>query len=455
MLKIQSNFFSSELCDRSKNFEDKAVSSLRDLQKRAGIHRDMTGWFNYPKNSGGRTLADIQKFQHEYHQFFDTVVVVGIGGSYLGARSAFEALSHRFTLGGVGHRKPMIFLGNHLSEQMSVETLEFLKERDPVVVVISKSGTTTEPAVAFRLVKKFLEAKYGKQGSSARIVAITDDDRGGLRQQVTQNDYPSFVIPGDVGGRYSVLTPVGMLPLALCGINTTKIMDGAAALFDEIMQGSDDELRNHPAIQYACLRMAAYEEGKRAELLVYGEPKLKSFAEWWRQLFGESQGKEGKGFYPGDLVITTDLHSVGQFVQEGSRIAFETFLSFDDPRYNSSAIEQRLAVPKADDNLDDLGYLEGAYIADINRKVMESTMAAHADGGVPNINIVVPKIDEFCLGYLYAFFQVACAVGGDLLGVNPYDQPGVEEYKKNLFALLGKPGYEERARRLKQLFPST
>jgi glucose-6-phosphate isomerase len=349
----------------------------------------------------------------------------------------------------VEERKPLIvFAGHHLSETGLIETLDLLEDRLPIVNVISKSGTTTEPSVAFRIIRNYMESRFGRQEAARRIVVTTDKEKGALKQVAREEGYQSFVVPDDIGGRYSVLSPVGLVPLALGRWDTKALLEGADQLFGEL---KGENRGSHPVLQYAAARKAAFDEGKRVEILSYINPKAAYLVEWWKQLFGESEGKDGLGLFPAGMAYTTDLHSLGQYVQEGVRNILETYLFFEQEQVSQSAsIERQLRVPKAADNLDQLGYLENRRLREINEAAMLATQVAHFDGGVPSMTLSVPQFDEFGIGALFAFFETACAVSGSLLGVNPFDQPGVEAYKKNLFGLMGKPGFEELGAQLKE-----
>ncbi|RYZ60787.1 MAG: glucose-6-phosphate isomerase, partial [Proteobacteria bacterium] len=326
-------------------------------------------------------------------------------------------------------------MGDGLLRKQLIEVLELMEKRLPLINVISKSGTTTEPAVAFRILRSYMEQRFGKEEAARRIICTTDGNAGALRQLAKEEGYKTFSIPDDVGGRFSVLTAVGLVPLALLKLDTRALLDGASQVFADLSEGDD-----HPAIRYAALRSAANQSGKSVELLATNNPKLTYIVEWWKQLFGESEGKDGKGLFPAGLVYTTDLHSLGQYVQDGNRTFFETFLSFDNDRPRRNGIEQQVRVPALSQTIDGLNHLEGKLLGEINQAAMLGTMLAHTDGGCPGIGLSWPTLNEFYLGSLFAFFETACAVSGGMLGVNPYDQPGVEAYKVNLFALTGKPG---------------
>ena len=362
------------------------------------------------------------------------LIVIGIGGSYLGARAAIEFLGHNFRnmLPTEKRNGPEIyFAGNNVSGTYLQELIDLVGDRSFSINMISKSGTTTEPGVAFRLFKEILEERYGKEGAAKRIYATADKERGALKELADAKGYEEFVVPDDVGGRYSVLTAVGLLPIAVSGADLDALMAGAAAEREELLAKPFEE---NAALQYAAYRNALLRQGKCVELLANYEPALHSIAEWWKQLFGESEGKDLKGLYPASVDFTTDLHSMGQYIQDGQRILFETVMCVDEPRH-------AIAVPASEDNQDGLAYLAGKDIDFVNKSAMNGTIKAHISGGVPNLMIHIPTFDEDSLGRLFYFFEFACGVSGYTLGVNPFNQPGVEEYKKNMFVLLGKPGY--------------
>ncbi|TCL58336.1 glucose-6-phosphate isomerase [Hydrogenispora ethanolica] len=413
----------------------------RLLHEGGGAGSDFLGWVDLPVNYDKNEFQAIGAAARRIAETSEALVVIGIGGSYLGARAAIELLNHSFVQQfGAGRRQfPQIFyLGQTISPTYTAELLEILAERDFSVNVISKSGTTTEPAVAFRLIKDLLVKKYGADGARQRIYATTDRARGALKQLADSEGYTQFVIPDDVGGRYSVLTPVGLLPIAASGVDIQAIMDGAAAGRKEY--GAEDPARN-PAYQYAAVRNALYRKGKTLEILVNYEPGLHYFAEWWKQLFGESEGKNGRGIFPAAVDFSTDLHSMGQYIQEGRRDLFETVLWVEKPR-------RSLAIPHDPANIDGLNFLSGQTMEHVNQKAFEGTLLAHTDGGVPNMVLRVPELTPYCFGQLVYFFEKACGISGYLNAVNPFDQPGVEAYKKNMFALLGKPGYEAEKEKL-------
>ncbi|MDA1674694.1 glucose-6-phosphate isomerase [Bacillus cereus group sp. TH152-1LC] len=413
------------------------------IHNKTGAGSDFLGWVDLPTAYDRDEFARIQKAAEKIKSDSDILLVIGIGGSYLGARAAIEMLNHSFynVLPKEERKTPqIIFVGNNISSTYVRDLMDVLKDKDFSVNVISKSGTTTEPAIAFRIFRKLLEEKYGKEEARTRIYATTDASRGALKTLATEEGYESFVIPDDVGGRYSVLTAVGLLPIAASGIDIETIMKGAAQASKDF---STPELAENPAYQYAAVRNALYNKGKTIEMLINYEPGLQYFSEWWKQLFGESEGKDQKGIYPSSANFSTDLHSLGQYVQEGRRDIFETVLKVETPRHE-------IVIEKEDSDLDGLNYLAGKTVDFVNTKAFEGTLLAHTDGGVPNLIVNLPAMDEYTLGYLVYFFEKACAISGYLLGVNPFDQPGVEAYKVNMFALLGKPGFEEKKAELEK-----
>ncbi len=405
-----------------------------ELHNKTGAGNDFLGWINLPTDYDKEEYARIEQAAAEMKANAEVVLVVGIGGSYLGARAALEMLQHHFynALSSKERKSPqVIFVGNNLSTDYLTDVKALLQGKSFSIVVISKSGTTTEPSVAFRVFRKMLTEKYGKAEASKRIYAITDKARGALKTEANQEGYQTFVIPDDIGGRFSVLTAVGLLPMAVAGIDIAAVMEGAAAAEKDCAAENPDE---NPAYQYAVLRNALYEKGKTIEMLVNYEPSLQYFSEWWKQLFGESEGKEHKGIFPASANMTADLHSLGQYIQDGRRDLFETVLKVETSAHT-------ILIEEEASDLDGLNYLAGKSIAHVNEQAFAGTLAAHVDGGVPNIVITIPKRDGFAFGYLVYFFEKACAMSGYLLGVNPFDQPGVEMYKSNMFALLGKKGY--------------
>ncbi|NHN32910.1 glucose-6-phosphate isomerase [Paenibacillus agricola] len=405
------------------------------LHNKTGTGSDYLGWIDLPVDYDKEEFARIQKAAKKIGSDSDVLIVIGIGGSYLGARAAIEMLTHSFynLLPKDKRKTPEIyFVGNNISSTYVTHLLEMLEGKDLSVNVISKSGTTTEPAIAFRIFRELLEKKYGVEEARKRIYATTDHSKGALKKLATAEGYESFVIPDDVGGRYSVLTAVGLLPIAAAGVDIEAIMRGAA---DAKAEYSNPKLEENESYQYAAVRNALYRKGKTTEILVNYEPSLHFVSEWWKQLFGESEGKDNKGIFPAAVDFSTDLHSMGQFVQEGNRTLFETVIQV------SEAAEQITIGTDAND-LDGLNFLSGKTMDFVNKKAFEGTMLAHTDGGVPNLIVTIPDTSAYTFGYLVYFFEKACGISGYLLGVNPFDQPGVEAYKKNMFALLGKPGYE-------------
>lgn len=407
--------------------------AYQTLLNKSGKGNDFLGWLDLPEETDEVLLNQIQSCANRLERQSEIVVVIGIGGSYLGARAVIEALQHSykgFCPFSDNHAPFVTYSGNNISEDNLCELLEVLDNKDYSLIVISKSGTTTEPAIAFRILKKHCEDKYGKDWAKQRIVAITDKARGALKKLADTEGYETFVIPDNVGGRYSVLTPVGLLPIAVAGFDIRQLIAGARAMRQELL--AQHKLDDNIAQQYALLRYMLYKNGKKIELMVSYNPKLAFFIEWYKQLFGESEGKEGKGIFPTGATFSTDLHSLGQYIQEGERHLFETVLSIQQSRF-------QVPIPEDKDNLDGLNYLLGKSIQDINLTAEEGTRMAHVDGQVPNLRLIVPKVDENNLGQLIYFFEFSCALGGYLLDINPFDQPGVEAYKKNMFRLLGKP----------------
>ena len=408
------------------------------LQKGNGVGGEFTGWVHLPESYDRAEFARIEQAAQKIRSDSQALVVIGIGGSYLGARGVVECLcSPNYNL-KKKDTPNIYFIGNGLSSDQLSETMELLDGVDFSVNVISKSGTTTEPAVAFRFFRRLLEERYGKEGAAARIYATTDRHKGALKSLADANGYETFVVPDDIGGRYSVLTAVGLLPIAVAGINIGELMAGAQSMM-EVCRA--DDIAVNPAWQYAAARYELYQDGKKIELLASFEPSFRFMAEWWKQLYGESEGKEGKGLFPASVEFTADLHSIGQYIQQGERHLFETVV-----RFGPSAHEN--PVPYDDGNGDGLNFLAGKTMDFIREQAMDGTLIAHVEGGVPNITVQVGRRNAFTLGELIYFFEYACGLSGYLLDVNPFDQPGVEAYKKNMFALLGKPGYEELGRSL-------
>ncbi|WP_019907848.1 glucose-6-phosphate isomerase [Thermoanaerobacter indiensis] len=416
--------------------ERHAKLSLDMVLNKNAQGNDFLGWVSLPKDYDKSEFERIKKAAEKIQSDSDVLVVIGIGGSYLGARAAIEMLSHSFyNLLPKGKRNTpeIYFAGNSISSTYLSDLLELIESKDVSINVISKSGTTTEPAVAFRVFRDFLEKKYGKEGAKSRIYVTTDRAKGALKKLADEEGYETFVIPDDVGGRYSVLTAVGLLPIAVAGISIDDMMQGA---YDASIVYTKNNLDENISMQYAVLRNILYRKGKAIEILVNYEPKLHYFSEWWKQLFGESEGKDNKGIYPASVDFTTDLHSMGQFIQEGSRNIFETVINVEKP-------VKDIVINEDKDNIDGLNFLAGKTIDFVNKKAFEGTLLAHTDGNVPNFVVNIPEISPYYFGNLVYFFEMACAISGYINGVNPFDQPGVEAYKKNMFALLGKPGYEK------------
>jgi len=401
------------------------------LKNKSGKGSDYLGWLELPSNISDEEIKKIEKSAKVLSGISDIIVVIGIGGSYLGARAVIDALSHNFKfLQRKKLRYPLVlYAGNNIGEDYLSDLLEILNKKDYSLIVISKSGTTTEPAIAFRILKNHLEKKYGKKQSRKRIIAITDKSKGALKKLADTEKYKSFVIPDDVGGRYSVLTPVGLLPIASSGFNIKELLRGAKEMSEFL--NTETSVEKNAANLYAAVRNILHRKGKATEILVSYTPSMNFFIEWWKQLYGESEGKEGKGIFPAGVNFTTDLHSMGQWIQEGTRNIFETVVWIENTKQN-------LTVPEDEQNLDELNYLDGKNLNEINEKAMLGTAMAHVDGGVPNILISIPELEEYYLGMLIYFFEKACGVSGYMLGVNPFNQPGVEMYKKNMFKLLGK-----------------
>lgn len=417
--------------------QDAVKVAHHSLHEGTGAGSDFLGWINLPTAYDREEFARIQKAADKIKNDSDILLVVGIGGSYLGARAAIEMLQHSFYNAITKEQRKLpqiVFVGNNISSTYMHDLMDLLQDKDFSINVISKSGTTTEPAIAFRLFRKLLENKYGKEEAQKRIYATTDKARGALKSVADEQGYETFVIPDDVGGRFSVLTAVGLLPIAVAGIDIEAIMQGAQAAQEDF---SKSELSENPAYQYAAVRNVLYNKGKTIEMLINYEPGLQYFNEWWKQLFGESEGKDQKGIYPSSANFSTDLHSLGQYVQEGRRDLFETIVKVKKARHE-------IVIEAEENDSDGLNYLAGETVDFVNNKAFQGTLLAHTDGGVPNLVVEIPAMDAYTFGYLVYFFEKACAMSGYLLGVNPFDQPGVEAYKVNMFALLGKPGFEEK-----------
>lgn len=416
--------------DVFQQLEERLNISYNQLITQSGAGNDFVGWLNLPEEIAPAEVNAVKEVAARLRQQSEVVVVIGIGGSYLGARAVIEALQHHFRALEQNANAPLVlFAGNNMSEDYLFDLQSVLDKKDYSIIVISKSGTTTEPAIAFRIFKEHCEKKYGKAAARKRIVAVTDRQRGALKQLATQEGYDTFVIPDNVGGRYSVLTPVGLLPIAVAGYDIDALLNGARQMRQQLY--ASNSAKENPALQYAALRNYLYNNGKKMELMVAYEPRLYYFIEWYKQLFGESEGKENKGVFPAGCIFSTDLHSLGQYVQEGERMLFETVISVETARHT-------LPIPFDEQNTDGLNYLQMRKIQDINQIAELGTRMAHIDGGVPNMRIVIPEISENTLGEMIYFFEFACAIGGYLLKINPFNQPGVEAYKKNMFKLLGK-----------------
>jgi glucose-6-phosphate isomerase len=413
------------------------------LHEGTGAGSDYTGWVNLPHAYDREEFERIQQSAKRIQEHSDALVVIGIGGSYLGARAALDMLTHTFynQLSKENRKFPEIyFVGQNISSTYVTHLLQVLEGKDISVNVISKSGTTTEPAIAFRIFRDLLEKKYGEEGAKERIFATTDATKGALKQLADEKGYETFVVPDDVGGRYSVLTAVGLLPIATAGINISEMMAGAQEALDLY---ANENVNENQCYQYASIRNALYRKGKTIEMMVNYDPSLHYFAEWWKQLFGESEGKDNKGIFPAAVDFSTDLHSMGQYIQDGLRNLFETVIQVEKEK-------EEITIEEDAQNLDGLNFLAGKTMADVNKKAFEGTLLAHTDGGVPNLVITVPDLSARTFGHMVYFFEKACGISGYLLGVNPFDQPGVEAYKKNMFALLGKPGFEQEKEELEK-----
>ncbi len=413
------------------------------LREGTGAGNDFLGWIDLPENYDKDEFARIKKAAEKIKSDSEVLIVIGIGGSYLGAKAAIDFLNHSFynLLDNEERKAPQVFFaGNSISSSYLADLIHVIGDRDFSVNVISKSGTTTEPAIAFRVFKDLLVKKYGKEEANKRIYATTDRARGAVKVEADAEGWETFVIPDDIGGRFTVLTPVGLLPIAVTGADIDSMMKGAA---DARVAYSNDDLATNEAYQYAALRNVLYRKGKVTELLINYEPNLQYFSEWWKQLFGESEGKDQKGIYPSSANFSTDLHSLGQYIQEGRRNIFETVIKVDKARHE-------LTIPEMDQDLDGLGYIQGNTIDFVNTKAFQGTLLAHTDGDVPNFVLTIPETDAYTLGYMMYFFEIAVGISGYLNGVNPFDQPGVEAYKANMFALLGKPGFEDLAKELNE-----
>jgi len=426
-----------------KAYESKVKAAQKSLENATCPGNDFLGWLHLPSSITSAFLDEVQTVADTLREKCEVIVVAGIGGSYLGARAVIEALGNSFAWLVNDKRNPaIVFAGNNIGEDYLFELSDYLKDKRFGVINISKSGTTTETALAFRLLKKQCEAQRGKDEARQVIVAITDAKRGAARAAADKEGYKTFVIPDNVGGRFSVLTPVGLLPIACAGFDIKALVAGAADM--EKLTGPEVPFEQNIAAQYAAVRNALYaEKGKKIEIMVNYQPKLHFIAEWWKQLYGESEGKEHKGIFPASCDFTTDLHSMGQWIQEGERSIFETVISVEKPA-------RELLFPNDEENLDGLNFLAGKRVDEVNKMAELGTLLAHVDGGVPNIRISVPELNAYYIGQLIYFFEIGCGISGNLLGVNPFNQPGVEAYKKNMFALLDKPGYEVESKAIKE-----
>jgi glucose-6-phosphate isomerase len=417
-----------------------SVRHLDILNAGTGPGNDFLGWLTLPDDILPQ-IERIEKTAAKLRSVSDTTIVIGIGGSYLGSRAVIEALSHSFAPLMKDKHHDVLFAGQNISEDYLAELIELLDNRNYSIVVISKSGTTTEPAIAFRILKDHLEKKIGKAAAAERIIAVTDAKKGALRSLATTNGYETFIIPDNIGGRYSVLTPVGLLPIAISGLDIRTLVKGAKSM-EEITR-INKHAESNPALLYASARNLILQSGKSIEIMVGFNPKLHFFSEWWKQLYGESEGKDGKGIFPASVDLTTDLHSMGQYIQDGQRILFETIISVKNPG-------KKLTIPLEKDDSDQLNYLAGKGLTEVNYNAELGTTLAHNDGNVPIITLTIPSLDEYYVGQMIYFFEMACAISGYILDVNPFDQPGVEAYKKNMFSLLNKPGFEEEGIKLRK-----
>lgn len=421
-----------------KEFEIEIKKAHQKLYNKKAEGSDFLGWVDWPIRYDEQEFERIIIASEKIRKTSQVFLVVGIGGSYLGSKAALEAIKGNFYNQMAKDTPEIFFVGNNISSRYLMDIFEIIKDKEICVNVISKSGTTTEPAVAFRIIKKMMEEKYGREESARRIFATTDESKGALLELAKKENYETFVIGDDIGGRFSVITPVGLLPMAVAGIDIRKFMLGAVSGYEKYQIPNIDD---NPCYKYVAFRNIMYSKGKKIEILANYEPALSNFSEWWKQLFGESEGKDHKGIYPASVNFTSDLHSMGQYIQDGERHIFETVIKIADQN-------PVIIMPEDENDLDGLNYLSGKSLAEINDKALEGTFLAHVEGGVPNCIISVEVMDSFTLGNLMYFFMVSCGISGYLLGVNPFNQPGVETYKQNMFALLGKPGYEELRRKL-------
>ena len=437
MQNVKLNLKYSRILEKNiMKYADQVAEIHEELHKNANNKKEFLGWLELPTKYDKKEVEKIKKAAKKIQNDSEVLVVIGIGGSYLGARAVIEALTHTFYnfLPKEQRKNPQIlYVGNNLNPNYINDLIELIGNRDLSINVISKSGTTTEPAIAFRIFRELLENKYGLKEAQKRIYITTDKKKGALKQIATEEKYTTFVIPDNIGGRYSVLTAVGLLPIATAGIDIEKLLEGARFAQEKYL---DKSLKYNDCYKYAVARNILYGEEKNIEILVSYEPKMHYMIEWWKQLFGESEGKDGKGIYPTGAEFTTDLHSLGQYIQQGRRNLFETVINIKES-------DSDININQDEDNLDELNYLVGKGLDYVNKKAMEGTIAAHLEGDVPNIVITMDKLNAYNLGHLIYFFELACAMSGKILGVNPFDQPGVEKYKTNMFRLLGKPGYEQ------------
>ncbi len=442
MKKITFDYSKSNINNHEiENIKDATAVAHDLLHNGNGAGSDYLGWVDYPLNYDKEEFERIKIAADKIRSTSDVLIVIGIGGSYLGARAGIEALSHSFynLIPKDKRNNPEVyFVGNNISSTYLKHFLDVIQDKDISINVISKSGTTTEPAIAFRVLREYIENKYDKEEAKNRIFVTTDKSKGALKKLANQQGYETFVIPDDIGGRYSIFTPVGMLPIATAGLNIDEIMNGAKAGMDEY---NNSDINKNICYQYAAIRNILYNKGKNIEVLVNYEPYLQYFSEWWKQLFGESEGKDKKGIFPASVNFSTDLHSLGQYLQDGRRQLFETIINIEKPKQDMKIKEDKA-------NLDGLNYLSNKTIDFVNKKAYEGTLFAHVDGGVPCLVINIPQMNEYYFGNLIYLFEKACGLSGYLLGVNPFNQPGVEEYKRNMFALLGKPGYEKAKEKL-------
>ncbi len=438
LLSININRVSNSVSENEINvYEPEIKKHIESLYNKTGKGNDFLGWVNLPSEIDNATIKRIENDAEKIKKIAEVFVVIGIGGSYLGARAVIDALSNNFSsIISASERKApyIIYAGNNINEDYFAELLELLDKKDYAIAVVSKSGTTTEPAIAFRILKQHIEKKYGKLGAKKRIIAITDKAKGALKQLADKEGYSTYTIPDDVGGRYSVLTPVGLLPIAVAGFDISKLIEGAKKM--QAQTSPVIPFKENPSAIYAAVRNALLKKGKSLEILASFSPNLHYIIEWWKQLYGESEGKEGKGIFPAGVDFTADLHSMGQYIQEGQRNIFETVISVGTSK-------KELRIPFDNENADGLNFISGKKISEVNKMAELGTMIAHVDGDVPNILLQIDALNEENIGQLIYFFEMACAISGYILGVNPFDQPGVEAYKKNMFALLGKPGFEK------------